>query len=132
MFSKDWDSYLPGRQELIDEITKEYEEAKKRIEEMPVTSEKEMNSLQPEILPLNNNLEELTKGKTPVLRTWENGKYSCPTLPAFINAYIKIADDLTHTMIRDYLIYEKSKKPFTDKTIEQQMKLYGPGRRPKT
>ncbi|MDR1904308.1 MAG: hypothetical protein LBQ88_18740, partial [Treponema sp.] len=84
------------------------------------------------ILPSNNNLEELTKGKTPVLRTWKNGKYICPNLPAFITAYIKTVDDLTHAMIRDYLICEKTKKPFTNKTINQQMKIYGPGRRSKT
>jgi hypothetical protein len=84
-----------------------------------------------DIPPPNDNLEKCTQDGTPTLRKWNGGKYICKSLPAFIVEYSKKWDDLTQDVIRHYLIYEGTRQAFAQSTINQQMKQYGPGRRPK-
>jgi hypothetical protein len=74
-------------------------------------------------------LEKLTEGKTPVLRKWTGGKYKCASLEEFIKAYIIIVDNLTPALIRDYLICEKTGKPYSNNSIEKGLSLHGPGRK---
>jgi hypothetical protein len=80
-------------------------------------------------LPTLPELEEIANKKNGILRKWVNGKYKCSSLPRFIVSYIKMADNLTPALIRDYLICERTGKPYSDKNIEKEMKVYGPGRR---
>jgi hypothetical protein len=82
-----------------------------------------------EDLPKNRFLQRLAEGNDPVLRDWHGGKYKCSSLEIFIKKYIKLADNLTPSLIRDYLISERTEKPYTPKTIETNLKLYGPGRK---
>ena len=79
-------------------------------------------------LPELESLNELTKGKVPILRKWQNGKYKCASLPKFIKAYIKKMDNLTPALIRDYLISDRTGKPYSKDTIEKDLTLHGPGR----
>jgi hypothetical protein len=80
--------------------------------------------------PLLLELEEIAEDKSlGILRRWENGKYKCSSLSRFILQYIKRADNLTPALIRDYLISERTGKPYSNKNIAKEMKLYGPGRR---
>jgi hypothetical protein len=81
-----------------------------------------------EILPSLEPLEKLTQGDSPVLRKWTDGKYKCNSLEDFVKAYIKIADNLTPALIRDYLISERTENPYTNSTIETNIKLHGMGR----
>jgi hypothetical protein len=74
-------------------------------------------------------LEEIANKNNGILRKWANGKYKCGSLRRFILSYLKKADNLTPTLIRDCLICERTGKPYSDKNIEKEMKLYGPGRR---
>jgi hypothetical protein len=82
-------------------------------------------------LPKNDNLEKLTQGNNPPLRKWNNGKYKCNSLERFIKAYIKIADNLTPDLIRDFLVKENG-TPYTNKTIEQSIKTHGAGKKIKS
>ncbi|GHV46155.1 hypothetical protein AGMMS49546_33640 [Spirochaetia bacterium] len=79
--------------------------------------------------PFNKNIDNLTKGNDPVLRSWTGGKYKCNSLERFITAYIKIMDNLTANLITDYLISERTGKPYSHQTIETNMKIHGPGRK---
>jgi hypothetical protein len=75
-------------------------------------------------------LEEIANDESlGILRLWTNGKYKCSSLPRFIKKYSKSTDNLTPTLIRDYLISERTGKPYSDKNIAKEMKLHGPGRR---
>jgi hypothetical protein len=86
------------------------------------------NMQQPESpAPHNEHIDSLAHTSSAVLRPWGNGKYKCPSLPKFIRAYCRIADNLTPDLIRDYLAQENG-KPYSDKTIYQRMKEHGPGR----
>ena len=87
------------------------------------------NNNRQELLPELEVLNKLTEGKEPALRKWNGGKYKCGSLETFIKAYIKIADNLTPALIRDYLISERKGKPFANSTIEKCLTLYGPGRK---
>jgi hypothetical protein len=82
-----------------------------------------------EPLPELESLNELTEDNDPVLRKWTNGKYKCTSLEEFVKRYIKIADNLTPALIRDYLISDKTGKQYSDNSIETAIKLYGPGRK---
>jgi radical SAM superfamily enzyme len=84
-----------------------------------------------EPLPELESLNELIEGNDPVLRKWTNGKYKCTSLEEFIKRYIKIADNLTPALIRDYLISDKTGKQYSDNSIETSLKLYGLGRKSK-
>jgi hypothetical protein len=99
------------------EIEKGIDKALKKI-----TSERESP-------PMLGTLEELTKGNSPVLRRWTGGKYKCASLEVFIISYTKITDNLTPALIRDYILCEKTGKPYSDNSIETCMKHYGPGRK---
>lgn len=77
-----------------------------------------------EPLPIHPHLEFLTQGTNPVLRKWTGGKYKCKSLEVFIKAYGKLEADLRPSLIRDYLISDKTGKPYTDKNIEQRLKEY--------
>jgi len=77
-----------------------------------------------EILPELESLKKLTEGKNPVLRRWSYGKYKCISLREFIEAYNKIALNITPALIRDYLISEKTGKQYSKETIEKNMALY--------
>jgi len=79
--------------------------------------------------PELETINEFTKGNDPVLRKWTNGKYKCASLPKFITAYCKKADNLTPALIRDYLISERTGRPYSDDTIEKDIFLYGPDRK---
>jgi hypothetical protein len=75
----------------------------------------------PELPPL----KELAEGKYPVLRKWKNGKYKCFSLPVFIEKYLETANILTPSVIRDYLISDRTAKPYSDNTIETELKIHG-------
>jgi len=98
--------------------------------ELPVNeSDTAINLPLEEVPPRLETLEMLTKGNSPILRIWTCGKYKCSSLEEFVKAYIKIADNLTPALIRDYLISERTKKPYTDNSIEKALTLHGPGRK---
>jgi len=78
----------------------------------------------PDEVPELQNLNKLTEGTSPVLRKWKGGKYKCCSLERFIKDYQKLSDYLTPALIRDYLISDRSGKPYTDSTIEQRIKEY--------
>lgn len=75
----------------------------------------------PEILPTDKNLEKLIEGDAPVLRKWTGGKYKCGSLERFIKAYQNIADNLSPALIRDYLLSERSGKPYAAQNIEKRL-----------
>lgn len=68
-------------------------------------------------MPPNPILEKLTEGESPVIRKWLGGKYKCNSLERFIKEYQIIADNLTASFIRDYLICERTGKPYAESTI---------------
>ena len=137
-------SYYIGKKildELFDEFTEGIEKQSKDIKDIcvklasieSITSMNNgiLNELrnEKEIIPELENLTKLTKGDTPELRKWKNGKYKCGSLSVFIKAYAKIADNLTLSLIQDYLISEKTGKQYTKSTIETELKIHGPGRK---
>ncbi|MCL2792436.1 MAG: hypothetical protein FWD87_05025 [Spirochaetaceae bacterium] len=70
-----------------------------------------------ESLPELNALNELTEGNNPILRKWIGGKYKCGSLPVFVKEYRKKAQNLTLALINDYLISEKTGKPYKRSVI---------------
>jgi len=82
-----------------------------------------------DLLPELDGLNKLTEGNVPILRKWRGGKFKCASLQLFIKAYIKISDNLTPALIRDYIISEKTGKPYSKNTIDKFLNLYGPGRK---
>ena len=115
----------------VDKLLFQFSAHEKKLEEIRlllVETREAMDEIKntPPTLP---PLEKLTEGKTPVLRKWTYGKYKCASLEEFIKAYIIIVDNLTPALIRDYLICEKTGKPYSDNSIEKGLSLYGPGRK---
>ena len=99
------------------------------IQEYDLIDDEEATSEKKEPLPALKSLDSLTEGNDPVLRKWKEGKYKCGSLEKFIKAYIKIADNLTPALIRDYLISERTGKQYGDDTIEKSLYLHGLGRK---
>jgi hypothetical protein len=75
-------------------------------------------------LPLHPVLEQIAATKTSPIRKWINGKFKCCSLPRLIKAYDKIKEDLTPSLIRDYLV-KNNGEPYSDKDIEKEMALNG-------
>jgi hypothetical protein len=116
-FFSSYNEYLKSINERVERMERKIDEIHKKI-----TSEKEP-------LPKLDTLDKLTEGKSPILRRWTDGKYKCSSLEEFVKAYIIIADNLTSALIRDYLISERTKNPYTDNSIEKALTLHGPGRK---
>jgi len=115
--------FLDGQAKIFNEILNRVKNIEKQTE-----NKVEPNNVR-EPLPELEALNKLTEGKEPVLRKWEGGKYKCSSLERFIKAYIKIANNLTPALIRDYLISERFNKPYSKDSIETALKNYGPADR---
>jgi hypothetical protein len=74
-------------------------------------------------LPVNAQIEEIAKDPA-VLTKWKGGKYKCPKLPEFINAYAKkFSENPQPYLIRDYLV-KPDGKVFTGRTITERLNTY--------
>jgi hypothetical protein len=77
-----------------------------------------------ESLPVNEQFEEIAKDPA-VLTKWKGGRYKCPKLPEFINAYAeKFSENPQPYLIRDYLVKPEG-EAFTDRTITECLNTYG-------
>jgi hypothetical protein len=94
------------------------------------TPEKHDGSSDGEPLPMNGQIEEIAKNPA-VLTKWKGGKYKCPKLPEFINAYAeKFSENPPPYLIRDYLV-KPDGEVFTDRTITERLNIYGIAREKK-
>ncbi|MDR2246699.1 MAG: hypothetical protein LBE17_08575 [Treponema sp.] len=83
-----------------------------------------------ESLPVNEQIEEIAKDSA-VLTKWKGGRYKCPKLPEFINAYAeKFSENPPPYLIRDYLV-KPDGESFTDRTITERLNTYGIAREKK-
>jgi hypothetical protein len=83
-----------------------------------------------ESLPVNHQIEEIATDPA-VLTKWKGGKYKCPKLPEFINAYAeKFSENPPPYLIRDYLV-KPDGEAFTDRTITERLNIYGIAREKK-
>jgi hypothetical protein len=83
-----------------------------------------------ESLPINEQFEEIAKDPA-VLTKWKGGRYKCPKLPEFINAYAeKFSENPQPYLIRDYLV-KPDGEAFTDRTITERLNTYGIAREKK-
>ena len=132
-YNKEMSSYKELKKRLdetFNEFAGKIESTDKKMNEYLYKLERMIsNNNRQELLPELEVLNKLTEGKAPVLRKWEGGKYKCSSLERFTIAYIKIADNLTPALIRDYLISERFNKPYSKDSIETVLKNYGPADR---
>jgi hypothetical protein len=83
-----------------------------------------------EPLPVNEQIEEIAKDPA-VLTKWKGGRYKCPKLPEFINAYAEnFSENPRPYLIRDYLV-KPDGEAFTDRTITERLNIYGIAREKK-
>lgn len=92
--------------------------------------EKDDEAPEGEPLPVNGQFEEIAKNPA-VLTKWKGGRYKCPRLPDFINAYAeKFSENPPPYLIRDYLV-KPDGEAFTDRTITERLNTYGVARETK-
>ena len=116
--------FIPNLEKMI----KQYRKKESEIQKLKKKEKTERASQSNNEVPKNPVLERLANSNVPVIRIWEKGKYKCGSLKAFIKAYSKLADNMSPSLIRDYLISEKTGNPYPNKTVYEAIRLYGPGR----
>jgi hypothetical protein len=120
--------------EKVHEIQAEIETVKEQSRAFYSTAKKipEKHDEAPgeEPLPVNEQFEEIARDPA-VLTKWKGGKYKCPKLPEFINAYAeKFSENPPPYLIRDYLV-KPDGEAFTDRTITERLNIYGIAREKK-
>jgi len=83
-------------------------------------------------LPENPILVKLAQSKNAVITKWKYGKYKCRSLPTFVFEYGKHANNISPSLIREYLISENTGKPFANRTIDNAIYREGPNRKKKS
>ena len=77
-------------------------------------------------LPNNDTLEKIADENEKLLRRWNDGQFKCSNLRQLINDFAeRTGKNPTKKLIDDYLINEKSGKPFSPNTINVTLNSYG-------
>jgi hypothetical protein len=104
--------------ETVKEQSRAFHSAAKKI------PEKHDEVQEGELLPVNAQIEEIARNPA-ILTKWKGGRYKCPKLPEFINAYAeKFCENPPPYLIRDYLV-KPDGEAFTDRTITERLNTYG-------
>jgi hypothetical protein len=116
--------------EIQEEIETVKEQSRVFYSAVKKIPEKHDENPEGESLSVNDQIEEIAKDPA-VLTKWKGGKYKCPKLPEFINAYAdKFSENPQPYLIRDYLV-KPDGEAFTDRTITERLNTYGIAREKK-
>jgi hypothetical protein len=116
--------------EIQEEIEMVKEQSRASNSAAKKTPEKHDEAPEGEPLPINEQFEEIAKDPA-ILTKWKGGRYKCPKLPEFINAYAeRFSENPQPYLIRDYLV-KPDGKAFTERTITERLNTYGIAREKK-